>query len=92
MRKQIILGERHERFLKERSRAEGVSEGEIVRRALELLMTYDAGPLGTRERRERAAAEVVASAEGLARRAVADRPFRWRRGDAYEERERRWEG
>lgn len=94
MRKQIILDERHDRFLKETAAAEGVSEGEVVRRALELLMAHDEGPVGSRERRERAAAEVVASAERLARKAAVTAgtgPYRWRRADAYEEREARWE-
>jgi hypothetical protein len=88
VRKQIYIQKRQEYLLKRLSQAQGVSEAEIIRRAIE---RENSG-----EKRDLPAADHTAWEDIL--RFVGSRqslktvgsPYRWNRGDAYEEREKRF--
>lgn len=88
VRKQLYIEERHEKALKRRAKALGVSEADIVREALDALFAEDtARPLpGHRE----ALKEFLARADEIAASRVGAEPVRFRREEEYAKRESRW--
>lgn len=80
IRKQLYIDEEHERLLKERSRELGVSEAELVRRALDRLLRDDE-PAAASARRRRAAEQWYADRGRLRGRVQA-----WSREQLYEDR------
>jgi hypothetical protein len=88
-RKQVILDERHERFLKEAAAEQGVSEGQLVRRALDLLMSGGASATEDQAQRRARADDLV---DAFRRAAATARPtasVRWSREEIYADRESR---
>lgn len=87
IRKQLYLDERHERMLKQRAAEQGLSEAELVRRALDLLLSQGSETIPSSRRA--ALAELLARADAAA--AQGDRPgWRFDRDEIYEEREARF--
>ncbi len=88
VRKQIYIEERHERLFKRISKAHGVSEAELIRRAIErenvggkpLLLTPD----------QAARDEILCFVKNRKSLRPIGRPYRWSRLDAYEDREKRF--
>ena len=86
VRKQIYIEERHERLLKRISKARGVSEAEVIRRAIEretlggkpLLLAPD----------QAAWDEILRFVENRKSLHPSRRPYRWNRLDAYAKREK----
>lgn len=89
IRKQVVIEERHERFLKETAAEAGVSEGELVRRALDLLMSGAGGGTTSAERR-RAAHALLDTVDAMAAQATPLSVEGWSRDELYAEREARW--
>jgi hypothetical protein len=87
VRKQLYLDERHDRALKQRAQDTGLSEAEIVRRALDA--TLAAGDL-ERSRGAEALAQFLVEASEMAGRATVQRG--WTRDELYGDRPRRWRG
>jgi hypothetical protein len=87
VRKQIYLHKRHQLLLDQLARARGVSQAEIIRRAIEREAAGEA-PRPTPP--DRAAWDMLLAAVA-ARKALgcAGTAYQWRREDAYQERERR---
>jgi Zn-dependent peptidase ImmA (M78 family) len=85
VRKQIYIYKRQEAQLKRIAEAQGVSEAEIIRRALE--QTLSSGTEKSSLFEKSPLDEFIE----LARSNKKDtgRPFKWNRQDAYEEREKR---
>lgn len=88
VRKQLYIGPDQERRLKQRARALGVSEAELVRRALERALSDDAATL-PRPDREAAVSGLVATIDRLARRSAFPTNWKFSRQEIYFERERR---
>jgi len=90
IRKQIYIDRRHNALLKRLAKARQVSEAEVIRQALdrEALMVSHVTKSGA----DPAAWAILQQAID-ARRALGQQgaPYRWRRADAYEEREARFE-
>jgi hypothetical protein len=90
IRKQLYIEERHDRALKRRARALGVSEADIVRQALDALLQAEGKSAAVPGHRKALSAFLErASRFAAARRPGPKRP-RYRRDELYEERERRW--
>ena len=87
VRKQLYIEERHEKALKRRAKALGVSEADIVREALDL-MFREAGRPRPLPGQTKALSDFLKSATEFA--ATQKRAVRYRRTDLYEERESRW--
>ena len=87
VRKQIYIEERHERLLKRISKARGVSEAELIRRAIER-ETVGEKPVLTPD--QAAWDKILRFAKNRKAVRPSARPYRWNRLDAYEERERRF--
>ena len=92
LRKQLYIEKRHERALKQRAKALGISEADVVRQALDAAFEYVEAPFvapghdqALRELLERATQFSTTQARG-------SRTPRYRRDELYEERERRWPG
>ena len=82
VRKQVYIEPGQDRFLKRRANELGVSEAELIRRAIDSL-----GRSSTRPRFDPEAwAAVVASMEERARVPTTGERQTWRREDLYEER------
>ncbi|MCL5996118.1 MAG: ribbon-helix-helix protein, CopG family [Chloroflexi bacterium] len=81
IRKQIHIKRQHDAMLKRLVRARGVSEGEIIRQAIE----QQANRLEAWER----AKNFILTLR--ARNTASRRPRSWKREDAYEERMKRYE-
>ncbi len=88
VRKQLYIAEDQERRLKRRARALGVSEAELVRRALEAALTDEAAAL-PRPDRDETVAGLLATIERIARRSAFPAAWKFSRHEAYSERERR---
>ena len=86
VRKQIYIEQRQERALKQLSEAVGVSEAEIIRRAIERKALGERTHIGESDRS--AWEKIISFVEGR-KGSPAARPYRWRRQDAYEPRETR---
>ena len=86
VRKQLYIDERQDRALKRRARELGLSEAELVRRALDAALAGEQRPLPGRKE---ALESFLQRAVELARchRSPARR---WSREELYEERLRRW--
>ena len=86
VRKQIYIEQRHQRLLKQLSDAVGVSEAEIIRRAIER------EAVGNRTRTlgpdPSAWEKIISFVEGR-KGSPKKRAYKWRRQDAYEPREGR---
>jgi hypothetical protein len=88
VRKQVYIQKRQEHFLKRLSKAQGISEAEVIRRAIERE--------NTGEKRDLPAPDHTAWEDIL--RFVGSRkslrteksPYRWNRGDVYGDREKRF--
>lgn len=88
IRKQLYLEERHERMLKQRAAEQGLSEAELVRRALDLLLSRGPGGEAVPSSRRDALEELLARADAAA--AEADnQAWRFDRDEVYAEREAR---
>jgi hypothetical protein len=86
VRKQIYIEQRQERVLKQLSEAVGVSEAEIIRRAIEREALGERTHLGESDRS--AWDKIIAFVEGR-KGSPSARPYKWKRQDAYEPRENR---
>jgi len=87
VRKQIYIEERHERLLKRISKARGVSEAELIRRAIERETVWEK-PVLTPD--QAAWDKILRFTNSRKALRPSARPYRWNRLDAYEERERRF--
>ena len=91
IRKQVYLETRQDRMLKRRARQQGVTEAEIIRKAL------DAAAAGGNVARGRTGPDPDAALRALAfmrslaaRRSKGKRGRDWSRADLYEDRVGRW--
>ena len=85
VRKQIYIERRQEARLKRLAKKRGVSEAEIIRRALD----HELSTIGSaRLQSDRNAWKQAVNFMQARRRLVSagDEPYRWRREDAYDER------
>ena len=89
IRKQIYIQRRQQALLKRAAKQRGVSEAEIIRRALDRELAAKAFPVARRDQDAFAQAYRFM----VARRAlgVSAPAYRWRREDAYQERMSRYE-
>jgi hypothetical protein len=90
VREQLYIEERHERALKRRAKALGVSEAEVVRQALDALLADERGMAALPRHREALRAVLERAARFAATRVGARKAPRYRREELYEERESRW--
>ena len=90
VRKQFYIEARHERLLKQISKARRVSEAQIVRQAIER-ETIGESPL-LLEPDQAAWEEILRFVKKRISLPLSGRPYRWKRLDAYEEREKRLPG
>jgi hypothetical protein len=86
VRKQIYIEKRHERVLKQLSEAVGVSEAEIVRRAIEREAVDEKRRI---EESDRSACEKIISFVKGRQGSSKKHAYKWRRQDAYEPQEGR---
>ncbi len=86
VRKQIYIQERHERLLKRISKARGISEAEFIRQAIERETVGGKLPLLAPD--QEAWDKILRFANSRKALRPSARPYRWKRLDAYEERER----
>ncbi len=86
VRKQIYIQKRQEALLKRLSQARGLSEAEIIRRAIEREVTGESAQPAW------SASSAIDDFTRLAKRAQATNaePYRWNRAEIYQERENRW--
>jgi hypothetical protein len=87
VRKQIYIYKRQEAQLKRIAEARGMSEAEIIRLALDREVNSQVAPY---QYDEEAWAKVLAFIEQRAALGNTGEPYKFRREDAYEEREGRW--
>ncbi len=87
VRKQIYIYKRQEAQLKRISEARGVSEAEIIRLALDREVNSQTAPY---HYDEEAWTKILTFIEQHAASGVTGEPYKFRREDAYEERESRW--
>lgn len=85
IRKQIYLGKRQDLLLKRLSKARGISEAELIRRALDREFNQAEPRRSPRDPQAWARARRVMLAL-QAQGPLLDHPRRWRREDLYEER------
>lgn len=88
VRKQIYIHRRHADWLSRLAEARGVSEAEVVRQAIEREVTGASSPAARSNLQAWEA--VVAFANSRRELSAAGAPYQWRREDAYEERETRF--
>jgi hypothetical protein len=85
---QLTIDEQRHEALKQRAKAQRISEEELVRRAIDAVL---AEPLGEPPPDHvRAAAEFLDAAREIAQSRVGAQPYRFCREELYEEREARW--
>ena len=88
VRKQIYIHQRQEIRLKQLAEARGVSEAEIIRRALEREL---GGEIPRPVPADRSAwQELTAFLEARHATTKGRQPYRWNRQEIYDERENRW--
>lgn len=87
VRKQIYIQKRQELLIKRLAQARGLSEAEVIRQAIEGVLSGSTQPI----------AESVSALDDFAKLARSKRalkpeskPYRWNREDIYTERESRW--
>lgn len=88
VRKQLYIEERHEKALKRRAKALGVSEADIVRQALDAMLSE--GKTAVVPGHSQALRELLDRAAQFSKDQKRPRGPRYRREDLYEERESRW--
>ena len=88
VRKQLYIADDQERRLKRRARKLGVSEAELVRRALDAVLADEDATL-PRPDREETVAGLLATIERIGRRSAFPAAWKFSRQEAYSERERR---
>lgn len=88
IRKQLYIDERHERLLKRRAAEQGVSEAELVRRALDALLSEAEGSWSVPRGRIEGLEELLDRADQASRH-VPDHDWRFDREELYAEREAR---
>jgi hypothetical protein len=89
VRKQFYIHKRHQILLRKLARARGVSEAEIIRRAIEHEAT---GGVRQSIAPDRTAwEEILAAVEARNTLGSQETPYLWDRQDAYQEHERRFE-
>lgn len=90
IRKQFYIHRRQQLLLRRLAQARGVSEAEIIRRAIE---REAAGIARQSSSPDRAAwAEILATVEARKRLGDGELPYEWHRRDAYQEHEERFAG
>jgi hypothetical protein len=89
IRKQLYITREHERALKDRARAEGLTEAEIVREALDRHLRPESSPVIPEHRRQ-ALEKLLALNEDIARRHHFPKGYTFNREELYTEREDRW--
>lgn len=90
VRKQLYIEERQERALKQRAKALGISEADVVRQALDALLDTERKAVVV-PGHQRALRELLERATEFSRsRRRAPGRRRYRREELYEERENRW--
>jgi hypothetical protein len=87
VRKQVYIYRRQEAQLKRISEARGISEAEIIRNALDREVNSQVAPY---HYDEEAWAKILAFIDENAKLGVIGKPYKFRRQDAYDERESRW--
>jgi hypothetical protein len=87
VRKQIYIYKRQEAQLKRISEARGISEAEIIRNALDREVNSQIAPY---HYDEEAWKKILAFIDQRTALGVTGEPYKFRREDAYEERENRW--
>jgi hypothetical protein len=87
VRKQIYIYKRQEAQLKRISEARGISEAEIIRNALDREVNSEMVPY---HYDEEAWTKILAFVKQRIALDVTGEPYKFRREDAYEERESRW--
>ncbi len=87
VRKQIYIYKRQEAQLKRIAEAQGISEAEIIRNALDREVNSQIAPY---HYDDGAWEKIVAFIEQRAALGITGKPYKFRREDAYEERESRW--
>ncbi len=87
VRKQIYIEDRHERLLKRISKACGVSEAELIRRAIERETIGGKSLLPSPD--QDAWNKILRFVKNRKSLRPSGRPYRWNRLDAYQEREKR---
>ena len=90
VRKQIYIHRRHADWLSRLAEARGVSEAEVVRQAIEREVTGATSRMAGGN--AQAWQAVVTFANGRRTLTAEGSPYQWRREDAYEERESRFDG
>jgi transposase InsO family protein len=89
IRKQLYITADQEQALKQRAGELGMSEAELVRRALDQVLKSGSGSDPRAGLRQRAAEELLRHADEVARTRPSGGQRRWRRADLYAERLRR---
>jgi len=88
VRKQIYIPRRQEIFIKRISEIRGVSEGEVIRQAIEREISRELP--GTTLEAAAAWDQLMRFVEERKQAAGTGEPYRWNREEIYEERESRW--
>jgi hypothetical protein len=88
VRKQFYIQKRQEHLLKRLSKAQGISEAEIIRRAIERENTGEKRDLPAPD--HTAWEDILRFVGSRKSLRTGGRPYRWNRGDAYDEREKRF--
>lgn len=86
IRKQLYIGEEHERALKQRARELGVSEAELVRRLLDGLVVEEGGGALAGRGEASALMGFFAEADRTAESHVFPEGYRFERDELYEDR------
>jgi hypothetical protein len=88
IRKQIYIHRRQQKLLKNLAKQRGVSEAELIRRALDREMALDA-PIFLRDSHN-ALQEILQAAFDRRKLTSTGEPYHFNRNEIYEERETRW--
>ena len=90
VRKQLYIDERHERELKRRAKALGISEADIVRQALDAMLAGEQRGLVMPGQRDALQAFLVRAGQFAVRSRRRSATPRFEREALYQERESRW--
>ncbi len=88
IRKQVYINRRQQLLLKQLARRWGVSEAEIIRRAIDREMTLEDKPYLSDS--HSALEEIFQAATARRGQTSGGEPYHFDRADVYEERENRW--
>ena len=89
VRKQIYIHRRQQNLMRQLARQRGMSEAEIIRRAIDRETTLQEIPLS--DNSHTALEEIIKAACILRDQpAAVGEPYRFKRAELYEERENRW--